>query len=206
MIKKALLLIILTAQVILTVAAVTVLNPGSDAKVLVMLLGFVLYIAGLVTINSNFHQNNTLNIENRFLNIFRLIRHEFQNHLQVLFGMIQLKKYQNALKYIENVVISDETINHICSSLTDPLVICCLLEIVYNFRQNNINIIVEVLDESLSLPQLSNFKNEMEKYIFQFDKIRGNKDIKIVLKNSEVEVLSEALGKKAIYAINSFSG
>ena len=198
--RKALPYIILTGQVILTVAAVILPNPGHTAKMYVILVGLSFYIAGLMmTINSDFNQNRSLNIGNRFLNISRLIRHEFQNHLQVLFSMIQLKKYQDALKYIEDVVNSDKTINHICYSLTDPIVICCLLEIIYSFRQKDINVTVEVLGESPRLPQLSNFKMEMGKYILQFDKIPGKKDIKIVLRNSKVEVLSNALGIKTTY-------
>lgn len=198
--RKALPYIILTGQVILTVVAAILRNPGHTLKMYVILAGLSFYIVGLmITIDSDFNQNKSLNIGKRFLNISRLIRHEFQNHLQVLFSMIQLKKYQDALKYIEDVVNSDKTINHICYSLTDPLLICCLLEIIYSFRQKDINITVEVLDKSPGLPQLSNFKRELQKYILQFDKILGKKDIKIVLKNSKVEVLSNALGIRTTY-------
>jgi hypothetical protein len=35
----------------------------------------------------------------------------------------------------------------------------------------------------------------MGKYISQFNKIQGKKDVKIILKNSQVEVLSNALGQ-----------
>jgi len=198
--RKALPYIILTGQVILTVVAAILRNPGHTLKMYVILAGLSFYIVGLmITIDSDLNQNKSLNIGKRFLNISRLIRHEFQNHLQVLFSMIQLKKYQDALKYIEDVVNSDKTINHICYSLTDPLLICCLLEIIYSFRQKDINITVEVLDKSPGLPQLSNFKRELQKYILQFDKILGKKDIKIVLKNSKVEVLSNALGIRTTY-------
>jgi len=185
--------IILTGQAILTIAAVTLLNNRSDVKIQVILAGVVLYIIGIVTVNSNFNQNENLSLGHRFLYILRLTKHEFQNHLQILFSMIQLKKYQDALKYIEDVVNSDKTINHICSNLSDPLLICCLLEIIYSFREKDINITVEVLGDP-SWHQLSTIKRKIENYMLQFNKVPGNKDIKIILNDCKVEVLSNALG------------
>lgn len=199
--------IILTGQAILTIAAVTLLNNRSDVKIQVILAGVVLYIIGIVTVNSNFNQNENLSLGHRFLYILRLTKHEFQNHLQILFSMIQLKKYQDALKYIEDVVNSSRTINHIYSSSTDPMVICGLLELIYTFRQKDINVKVEVLDEDLRWPLLPDFAREMEKYISQFDKIPGNnKDIKIILRNTKIEVLSDALDKKDTFKIRQFNG
>lgn len=202
--SKALPYIILTGQVFLTVAAVTLLNPGCNAKVHIILAGFSFYVAGLMTLNFHLNQMESVCFGNRFIKVIRLMRHEFHNHLQVLFSMIQLKKHQEALKYIEDAVKCDKTINHIYSNLNDPFLICSLLEIVYKFRQKDININVEVLDKNPRLPLFPDFTREMGKYIIKFDKISGNKDIKIILGKTKVEVISKALGKKTAYKIYPF--
>jgi len=195
---KVLFYICLTGQAILTVGAVLMHDQYSPAESLILLVGLSFYLAGLMLVNSILDQNTLHCIGNKFLHIFRIMRHEFCNHLQVLFSMIQLKKYDDALKYIEDVVHSDKTINHICNNLNDPLLICCLLEIIYSFRQKDINITVEILGDPC-LHQLSTFKRKIDNYIMQFNKIPGNKDIKIVLNDCNVEVLSNALGLKATY-------
>jgi len=193
--RKILIYSILTGQIILTAVAVMLSSTTHAVKLYIGLSGLILYIAGLIIINFNFDLQTRQDIGNMFLYIYRSIRHEFRNHLQVLFSMIQLKKYQDALKYIEDVMNGDKTINHIYTNLNDPLVVCCLLEIIYKFRQKNINITVEIL-EAPRLLQLWDFKRKMEKYILQFSKVPGKKDIKLVLKNSRVEVQSNALRLK----------
>ena len=89
--SKALPYIILTGQVFLTIAAVTLLNPGCNAKVHIILAGFSFYVAGLMTLNFHLNQMESVCFGNRFIKVIRLMRHEFHNHLQVLFSMIQLK-------------------------------------------------------------------------------------------------------------------
>ena len=168
-------------------------NLCHPVESLVLLAGLSFYLAGLVMVKAEFEQQSVQGIGSKFLHIYRLMRHEFRNHLQVMFAMIQLKKYQDALKYIEDVVNSDKTINHICSNLSDPLLICCLLEIIYSFREKDINITVEVLGDP-SWHQLSTIKRKIENYMLQFNKVPGNKDIKIILNDCKVEVLSNALG------------
>ena len=191
--RKVLLYGLLTGQAILTAGAVMLHNLCHPVESLVLLAGLSFYLAGLVMVKAEFEQQSVQGIGSKFLHIYRLMRHEFRNHLQVLFSMIQLKKYQDALKYIEDVVNSDKTINHICSNLSDPLLICCLLEIIYSFREKDINITVEVLGDP-SWHQLSTIKRKIENYMLQFNKVPGNKDIKIILNDCKVEVLSNALG------------
>jgi|GEM_PF-1873574 hypothetical protein len=191
--RKVLFFIFLTGQATLTVWAIIL--STHIWKIHFILMGLFFYVASLImSINFDLNHHATLNVVNRFINVSRSMRHEFRNHLQVLFSMIQLKKYQDALKYIQDVVNSDNTINHIFSNLSDPLLICCLLEIIYSFRQKDIDITVEVLGAP-RLPQLWIVKRKMGKYISQFNKIQGKKDVKIILKNSQVEVLSNALGQ-----------
>lgn len=195
--RKGFPFIILTGQILLTIAAVTLLNPECNKRTQIILAGLFFYIAGLITVELTNGQN--ISMGKNFFKIFRLLRHDFQNRLQVLYSMIQLKKYEDALKYIDDVKNCDETVNHICNNLTDIPLICCLLEIFYRLRQKDINMTVEVFDKGLHLPYISHLKKEMENYILQFDKIQGKKDIKIILKASKVEILSEAIGEKVIY-------
>ena len=197
--RKGFPLIILTGQIFLTMAAVTLLNPDCNKKSQIILAGLFFYIAGLITVNFFTDQNESLSARGSIFKVFQLLRHDFQNHLQVLYSMIQLKKYEDALKYIDDVKNSDETVNYICNNLTDIPLICCLLEMLYHLRQKDINMTVEVIGKSPYSPQLSRLKREIEHFILQFDKIQGKKDIKVVLRNAKVEMLSEAIGEKVIY-------
>ncbi len=196
--RKGFQLIILTGQIFLTVVAVTLLDPDYNIKTQILWAGIFLYIAGLIAMNIFPDQSESLSTERSFIRVFRLLRHDFQNNLQVLYSMIQLKKHIAALQYIDDVKNSDKTVNHICNNLTDIPLMCCLLEMFYRLRQKNIDMTVEVISKSPSLPQLSRLKKEMENYVLQFDKIQGKKDIKIILKNSEIEIFSETIGESYI--------
>lgn len=193
--RKGLPLIIITGQMLSTMAAVTLINSDSDIKAKLIFAGFFFYITGLAAINFFPDNNESLS----FLKIFRLLRHDFQNHLQILYSMIQLKKYEDALKYIDDVKNNEKTINYICNNLTDITMIFFLIEMLYQLRKKGISMTVEVTDESLNLPQLSYLKKEIEHFILRIDKIQGNKDVKIVLRNSKIEMFSEAIGNKVIY-------
>jgi hypothetical protein len=197
--RKGFPLIILTGQIFLTMAAVALLNPDCNEKSQIILAGLFFYIAGLLTINFFTYQDESLSVGKSFFKVFQLLRHDFQNRLQVLYSMIQLKKYEDALKYIGDVKNSDETVSYICNNLTDIPLICCLLEMLYRLRQKDIDMTVEVIDKNPYSLQLSRLKREMEHFILQFDKIQGKKGIKIILRNAKVEMLSEATGEKVIY-------
>lgn len=195
--RKGIPFIILTGQILLTIAAVTLLNPECNKKIQIILAGLFFYTAGLITVKLT--NGEKINTEKSFFNVFRLQRHDFQNRLQIIYSMIQLKKYGDTLKYIDDIKNCDKMVNHICNNLTDILLICCLLEIFYRSRQKDINMTVEVHDKSPHLSHISCLKKEIEDYILQFDKIKGKKDIKIVLKASRVEIFSEAIGEKVVY-------
>ncbi|MDD4570521.1 MAG: Spo0B domain-containing protein [Tepidanaerobacteraceae bacterium] len=203
--RKGFRLIIITGQILVTMAAVVLLNPDCNKKTHIILAGLFFYIAGLITIYSYPRPHYNMSVAEKLFNFFRLLRHDFQNHLQVLYSMIQLKKYENALKYINEVNNSDKVINYICNNLTDLSSICCLLEIAYSLKQKNVDLEIEICDEGGSLARANHLKNEMQKYILKFDESQSKKEIKIVFKDSNIELHSEALGKKVIHVGKHFA-
>ena len=87
--RKCIPFIILTGQILLTIAAVTLLNPECNKKIQIILAGLFFYTAGLITVKLT--NGEKINTEKSFFNVFRLQRHDFQNRLQIIYSMIQLK-------------------------------------------------------------------------------------------------------------------
>lgn len=48
------------------------------------------------------YKDNIKSLDN-FINILKSQRHEFNNHLQIIWGLINVGKYQDAIKYIEQI-------------------------------------------------------------------------------------------------------
>lgn len=198
--KQGSLFIILTGQIFLIVLATAYLGPECDKKIHIILAGLLFYTIGIIIIEFIEGRNN--DIEERVLNICRMLRHDFQNRLQVLHCMIQLKKYEGALEYIKDLKDCDRIVNHICYNLNDIRATCHLLEMFYYLRQKNINTAIEILDENPRLPNFSYLKREVENFVLQLDKIQGEKNIRITLKSACVEILSNTVDEKVILKPN----
>ena len=156
--KTSLRFIIISGQMAVTLMAVRLSNINFK-KWPIITAGLSFYLIGVVIIwqsSSDFCRERK-----NFIKILSLLRHDVMNHLQVIYSMIQLSKYNNVLNYINNVKESGKTISHICNDLTDFSWICCLLELFYVFRQKNIDLKVEVVNDNF-LPQMTILKQEME--------------------------------------------
>lgn len=120
-------------------------------------------------------------------NIFREMRHEFQNNLQIIYGMIQLEKYDLVLKYIMDIKKADESISHICN-LSDKKLLCFLLEQVYLLRKRDIDVVVEV-NINKTIPKISDKKyRELEKSISELKIAEDSKKLFVVIDDSGIQL------------------
>lgn len=93
------------------------------------------------------HQDHSFAEEfNKLLKIFHRIKHDFSNSLQIIYSMIQLKKYDMALNCINDIKKVSENLNSICR-LTDPGAVCFLLEFILSLRELGIDVNVEVSED-----------------------------------------------------------
>jgi hypothetical protein len=126
--------------------------------------------------------------------IFRQYRHDFQNHLQLIYGFIQLKKYDRVLEYIRDLKKADETVSRICA-LTDPGIMCFLLELVSSLRQKGVDVSVEISEDfDANSVNIANVRKQISNYmVVGFDGNEGIKDVKILLNGSNVQICSSAM-------------
>lgn len=191
--------IITVSQMLSTMAAIALLNLEFDEKIQIILICLFFNVAGFAMIDFFHGQRQISGAAKSLFQVFRLTRHDFQNHLQVLYSMIQLKKYEDALKYIDSIKNRDKEVSYICNNLTSIAMITFLLEMLYTMKQKNINMSVEVIDKEPYIPQLSKLKEELQRHILQLDKFQGEKDIKIILGKSKLEIFSKTTGERVIF-------
>ncbi|HHW02003.1 MAG TPA: hypothetical protein GXX35_04215 [Thermoanaerobacterales bacterium] len=134
----------------------------------------------------------------KLIKAFRVQRHDFLNHLQIIYTMIQLKKYERVLDYINSIKKNDEALSKIYT-LKDPELICSLLEVVSLIRQKEIDVLVDIT-EDFSIQKMSRIASDLtqmvERLVSKLDEVEGQKQIKIVLNNSRIELGSESLHEK----------
>jgi len=193
-------IIITISQMLSTIAAIALLNLEFDEKIQIILICLFFTVASFAMINFFYGQRQNSSTAKSLFQVFRLTRHDFQNHLQVLYSMIQLKKYEDALKYIDSIKNRDKEVSYICNNLTDVSVISCLLEMLYTLKRKNIGMSIEVIDKEPYIPQLSKLTEELQRYILQLDKFQGKKDIKIILGKSKLEICSETIGERVVFS------
>lgn len=62
----------------------------------------VLFSALSTLKTTQIYKDNIKSLDN-FINILRAQRHEFNNHLQIIWGLVCVKKYDDAVRYIEQI-------------------------------------------------------------------------------------------------------
>lgn len=122
----------------------------------------------------------------KLFKIFRKIRHDFQNNLQIIYGMVQLEKYDLVLKYIMKIKREDENISLICN-LSEPKLICYLLELVFLLREKDIHITVKInCDETPDIPSEKYIK--VKNYVSKLDDSEEKKDFVLELDDYDIRV------------------
>lgn len=163
---------------------------------IVIFLGFLGLIFLLISCSSLRRiSNNTYKREwEKLFKIFRKVRHDFQNNLQIIYGMIQLAKYDLVLKYIMKIKRADENISLICN-LSEPKLICYLLELVFLFREKDISITVKInCDETPDIPSEKYIK--VKNYVSKLKPCEGNKNFILVLDDSDIRVYPNNLEER----------
>lgn len=176
----------LFTQLLISLSVVLMLKNAAFLETLIISSSLLVFTVSSLIIYTSYYKNPDWE---RLFAAFRLQRHDFQNHLQVISSMIQLGKYDMALNYICDVKYNNEVIYKICS-LRDKTLISVLLEIVCCLKQKDIDLKVEIYDENLPKPNINRLQKEMKMHISKFGGFQGKKDITMVLKNSEFEIYS----------------
>jgi hypothetical protein len=196
-------ILILTGQVLVTFAAVALLNPDCNKKIHIVVAGLFFYIAALLSIYLIPSYDASTDKEKKIIHTFKLLKHDFQNHLQVLYSLIQLKKYNNAIDYINRINSTTKIINQIFNNITDCQAICYLLQLAHNLKQKSIGFDIIISGKSGNLIKYDYIQKELQKYLVQFDQVQGEKELKMVFNDSEIELDSNILEKKVIHCKNS---
>ncbi|MDN5332587.1 MAG: hypothetical protein PWP45_1812 [Tepidanaerobacteraceae bacterium] len=77
---------------------------------------------------------------------WRLQRHDFNNHLQIISAMLQLGKVDNALDYIQTVKKQNELFSAVCS-LENPRLISEVLDLIILLKKKGFDIFIKVPDD-----------------------------------------------------------
>jgi hypothetical protein len=99
------------------------------------------------------------------------------------------------LDYIRDLKKADETLSRICA-LTDPGMMCFLLELISSLRQKGVDVSVEISEDfDANSVNMANVRKQIDNYMVGFGENEGIKDIKIVLNGSNVQICSSAMGE-----------
>ncbi|WP_058486076.1 sensor histidine kinase [Defluviitalea phaphyphila] len=134
-------------------------------------------------------------------------RHEFINHINVLYGLVQikdLKRLEAAKEYIENLNITIQTTSHIMST-DEPVVSGLLFTKTAIAEQNNIEMDVHIVDKitdtPLSLTEISIVLNNLINNAIEFSQTlpEENRYISIEImgdeKNIYIDICNENNGQ-----------
>ena len=77
------------------------------------------------------------------LDLYRLQRHDFMNHWQVIMGYLQLGNTDKALNYMRNALQGLEA-EQVMGQIPQPIVASCLLGFVVSLRSQGVQVQVEV--------------------------------------------------------------
>jgi len=181
---------IMGAQAMVVILLATVNQPGPAEKI-VLGISILLFIAGCVIVY-NMHKNPE-SIWSKLLKAYRMQKHDFHNHLQIIYSMIQLKKYDEVLNYINKIKKNDEVLSRICN-MDDPWIICGLLEVVYLFRKFEIDVILDVADKKnlrrVSEADLVKMANSL---IPKLKEVGSPKQVRIILGAYGVEMRPDSI-------------
>lgn len=176
---------IMGAQTMTVIFLVTLNRPGPAEKI-ALGISILLFIAGCAAVY-NMHKNLE-RIWVKLLKAYRMQKHDFHNHLQIIYSMIQLKKYDKVLDYINKTKKNDEVLNRICS-MDDPWIICGLLEVFYLFRQFEIDVTLDVADKkNLRRVSDADLIKKANSLISKLKEVESPRRVRIILGASGVEM------------------
>lgn len=111
----------------------------------------------------------------KFENEFREQRHDFMNHIQVIYGYLQLNKKEDAIKYINKIVDENKNISSIYALDNKELGIIMEQNLKKLFTKG-VRVEVDIEIESFSKRKFSsNYNKKMNLVNNIFNKLENNK-------------------------------
>lgn len=188
MVKPDILMLTMVIQTIMVILLVVLDGPVAFC----IGLGIIIFILGSTIIYKNWFKDIQDNW-NKLFRAYRFQRHDFNNHLQVIYTMVQMKKFDNLISYIKKIISNDETVSKICN-IQDPRTICDLLELINTFRQKNIDVSLEINGNLYSKGvRTSSLNDGVNDFIGRLSELKGRKEVKIILSGRNIQIYSESL-------------
>ncbi|WP_223156837.1 Spo0B domain-containing protein [Thermosediminibacter oceani] len=133
---------------------------------------------------------------------WRLQRHDFNNHLQIIYTMIQLGKHEKALEYMNNVKRDNEVFSAVCR-LEDPRIISEVSDIILSARQEGISIILDIpgdfSPENISQNTIKSLSERTRTLMAELKGVSGKRDLNISFAEpGKVKISSNALEGRTI--------
>ena len=159
-----------------------------------------LSVTGSIVLYNGYYDKNE--DWNTLLSAYRLSRHDFQNHLQVLYSMAQLGKREQAINYVCSIRTVNDSIGTICN-LEDRQTLSFMLDLFFYFKQRHISAIIEAPGDIYIAPgNLKSLWRRIQEYALDLDSAQDPKEIKFVFEDDHVDILS-VLGQKRITLTSS---
>lgn len=173
-VKKAIVLTLITSVAQLGALFVLLLYlfafPGpvfegirNSGKIVVLLITVISTVNGIISLRDIYHlvrvdsQNSMIrealsSVEN-LNNLLRAQRHDFLNHLQVVYGLIEMNEYDEARNYISKVYKDIQSVSRVLKTSV-PAVNALLQAKLMTAEKNNINAEINVFSrlENMSVP------------------------------------------------------
>ncbi|TYP57588.1 sensor kinase SpoOB-type protein [Thermosediminibacter litoriperuensis] len=133
---------------------------------------------------------------------WRLQRHDFNNHLQIIYTMIQLGKSEKALEYINTIKRENEVFSTICR-LENPRIISEVSDIILSARQEGISIFLDIPDdfnpEKISQSTIKSLREQVRALMAELKSVPGERDLNIsYTEPDKVKISSNALEGRTI--------
>lgn len=183
--RRKLIIAILCVQAIVIILLSTI-NKSEPMIKIILGLCVLLFISECSIMYNELYRNPDARWW-KLLKAYRAQRHDFHNHLQIIYGMIQLKKYDRMINYINSIKKNDYVYDRICH-LDNPMLICSLLEVVNLFRQFEIDVMLDV-EENVNIKRVptADLIKTANTFISKLNETVGPKKVRIVLNKNGVE-------------------
>ncbi|HHY13236.1 MAG TPA: hypothetical protein GX526_01130, partial [Thermoanaerobacterales bacterium] len=144
--------------------------------------------------------------KNNIINILRLERHDYFNHLQVLYGLLQLKRYDKLNGQI-NKMLKELGKDNSLLSVKEPY----LLEVLYNgklnARENNIDLKIEIENPLYSgKTATQRRKIEFAKHLEFFLSVLMDNINGLIQKNKKISINIGSSSKGKTYGLITYPG
>jgi stage 0 sporulation protein B (sporulation initiation phosphotransferase) len=150
----------------------------------ILLLGFLLRVWADNKVRVNQHKDKMRANENEFLDVINHYRHNWLNDLQVIFGYVKLKKYDNLERYMDKIKDKLEE-ESLIARLNIPSLVIYLLSLRH--KNHNFKLHVEV-EEGLLLSEVPIHQEEISSAIVQISDLLRAKTKEVQDKENQLTI------------------